>query len=332
MPFVSSVRGTFGATSENRGVGNSGVLAELIRQNPNSSSLPTGGTVTTAGGYRIHTFTPSGITGSASTFVTTAGAMPTSMEAFMWGGGAGTGGAGGWNFWSAGGSGGFASGTFTPTAQTYRVVTAGGGLGQSPYSGGFGGGGAGSGWGNGGGGGLSGIFTANTFAQANAVLIAGGGGGGAAANNAASGTGTGGRSLGGGGGGSTGQDGTSYTTSYRGRAGTQGAGGEASSGGGQAGGALAGGSSSPHGAGGGGGYFGGGGGGYTEPNDMGGGGGGSGFYNAALITSPVLTQASYSTVANTANTYWSTNVGQGATNNRGENAYGGGKVVIRYLV
>ena len=47
MPFVNSARGVFGAQS---GVTSSGLILDLI----------TGGTITTSGDYRIHTFTQSG--------------------------------------------------------------------------------------------------------------------------------------------------------------------------------------------------------------------------------------------------------------------------------
>lgn len=62
MPFVSSIRGTFGPASENKGVVSGSQLAEILRQDPNGSGLPSGGTITTAGGYRIHTFTDTGTT------------------------------------------------------------------------------------------------------------------------------------------------------------------------------------------------------------------------------------------------------------------------------
>jgi hypothetical protein len=64
---------------------------------------------------------------------------------------------------------------------------------------------------------------------------------------------------------------------------------------------------------------------------MGGGGGGSGRFSGA-VSSPVLTQANYWNVANPTNAFYSNSVGQGATNARAQDAYGGGKVVIRYLI
>ena len=90
MPFVSSVRGSFGATSENRGVSNASILSEIVRQNPNASILPTGGTINVAGGYRIHTFNTVG--SNALTFQS--GGLPTNAEVYMWGGGGGSGGSG----------------------------------------------------------------------------------------------------------------------------------------------------------------------------------------------------------------------------------------------
>jgi hypothetical protein len=52
MPFINSVRGSFGAQSK------------LKNRLGRPTILSTGGIVTTAGGYRIHTFTTAG----ASTF------------------------------------------------------------------------------------------------------------------------------------------------------------------------------------------------------------------------------------------------------------------------
>jgi hypothetical protein len=67
MPFINSVRGTFGSQSKNRGVATPGGIPEALRQNPNSPLLPQGGTVSTSGGYRIHRFD---YTGGTQTFVT----------------------------------------------------------------------------------------------------------------------------------------------------------------------------------------------------------------------------------------------------------------------
>ena len=108
MPFVSSVRGTFGATSENRGVGNPGPIAELVRQDPNSSGLPTGGTITLAGGYRIHTFLNAQSGTNFRTPFAASASFPVEYMVIA-GGGAGftTHGSGG------GGAGGYRTGTFT---------------------------------------------------------------------------------------------------------------------------------------------------------------------------------------------------------------------------
>jgi hypothetical protein len=86
MPFVSSIRGTFGPASENKGVGNGGQIAELLRQDPNNSGLPTGGTITTAGGYRIHSFTTTGSSSFNLNAITNL-----DVEVLMVGGGGGTG-------------------------------------------------------------------------------------------------------------------------------------------------------------------------------------------------------------------------------------------------
>ena len=62
MPFINSVRGSFGAIS---GKGRTGPNKLLI----------TGGSITTGGGYRIHTFTSSG-----DSFGTTTYGAPISVE------------------------------------------------------------------------------------------------------------------------------------------------------------------------------------------------------------------------------------------------------------
>jgi hypothetical protein len=58
MPFVSSVRGSFGLQKR---------PFPTLNINNNNASV-TGGTITTAGGYRIHTFTTVGTSTFAYTF------------------------------------------------------------------------------------------------------------------------------------------------------------------------------------------------------------------------------------------------------------------------
>jgi hypothetical protein len=119
MPFVSSVRGTFGPQSENRGVKNSTGLAEFFRQSPSGVS---GGTITTAGGYRIHTFTTVG----NSTF--NLGSSSGDVEYLVVaGGGAAAPLSGG------GGAGGYRSGSLSISGP--QPVTVGdGGVAFSPYT------------------------------------------------------------------------------------------------------------------------------------------------------------------------------------------------------
>lgn len=99
MPFVSSVRGTFGPQSENKGVGVGTAIAEIFRANPNAIS---GGTLTTAGGFRIHTFTDAG----NSTFLNSTG-ITLNAEILVVAGGGG----GGSQVGGGGGAGGLAYGS-----------------------------------------------------------------------------------------------------------------------------------------------------------------------------------------------------------------------------
>lgn len=328
MPFVSSLRSTFGPQSENRGVSVGSQISEAVRQGA-TTGLPTGGTIVLANGYRHHIFSSAG----NNTFSTTT-LSPQTIEAHAWGGGGCSGGGGGWDTWSSAGAGGYGSGNVSAPASTSWNAYV-GGRGRNSNVSTDGTGGAGSGWGNGGGGGLSGLFTtAGTMNQGTALVVSGGGGGGGTSRTG--GNGTAGVCLGGGGGGSNGQDGTSWDSNYRGRAGTTGGAGGSSSGGGQAGSGMNGGGSSPHGAGGGGGYWGGGGGGYNEPNDMGGGGGGSGF-GAGSVTNQVFTQSNRHVVANTGSAIYTLVTAQIGGNRAGVNNGGranegvDGVVVVRYL-
>jgi hypothetical protein len=311
MPFISSIRGSFGPQSKSKRNGSKFMIA--------------GGDVTTAGGYRIHTFTTVGnnILGTAEF------GFPVTLEAFVYGAG-GAAGSNNWgqsNGWSFGGGGGYSYGVISAAAGKSYLVKVGA---RGEFAQGAnlveGGGAGGTSWGNGGGGGLSGIFD-TSYSFSNSVLIAGGGGGGGTSR--ASGQGV---NRGGGGGGSTGQDGTSYSGNRHGRGGTQSgiqlpSAGEYGSGGWFAPGQLTGGHPEPHGGGGGGGYYGGSGGSYFEPNDMGGGGGGS-SYASGIVANASLQQASYQTPPS--GTYYNGSYGNGSTNV--SSAGQQGQVVIRYLI
>jgi hypothetical protein len=125
MPFVSSIRGTFGPASENRGVADGGQVAELLRQDPNSPGLPTGGTITTAGGYRIHTFTDTGTTSFNLNSISSL-----NVEYLVVAGGGGSAPLGG-----GAGAGGYRTGTLNGL-DTPRTVTVGAGsFGRSDYPG-----------------------------------------------------------------------------------------------------------------------------------------------------------------------------------------------------
>ena len=141
------------------------------------SALPTGGTITTASGYRYHQFD------SSSNFVVPTG-FTASAEYLVVAGGGG----GGRQFGGGGGAGGYIASSATITAQTYSIVVGGGGAGRS--SNGTGTTGSGS----------SGFGTSTT-----------GGGGGGGGNNVAGssgGSGGGGSGLVGGGAGASGGSGT----------------------------------------------------------------------------------------------------------------------------
>ena len=195
MPFVSSIRGTFGPTSENRGVGSSSPFAELLRQDPNSQGLPTGGTISTAGGYRIHTFTS---TGAATFGLGALSNLDVEYLVVAGGGGAGN----NPSIGGGGGAGGYRTGSLTALAAPAPVVVGtAGSLGQnggvSSFStipalgGGYGGNNAGGNPGGSGGGGSGPYATpggsgtpGQGFAGGNcidgvSVYQAGGGGGGA---------------------------------------------------------------------------------------------------------------------------------------------------------
>jgi len=101
MPFVSSVRGSFGAQSRLRG-------------NVLTLSTSTGGTITTVGGYRIHSFTTTG----NSTFTASG---PGTVEYLIVASGASTAESQGNGRWGGGGAGGLLSGSSAVSAQNYTI-------------------------------------------------------------------------------------------------------------------------------------------------------------------------------------------------------------------
>jgi hypothetical protein len=180
----------------------------------------TGGSITTSGGYRFHTFT-----GTAN-FILSGNSAPVEYVLIGGGGGGGSGIAG------AGGAGGKQSGTSTVSAGTYSVGIGGGGGGGSDDN-------------NGGGGGPS-TFNGITATGGGAGLgFNGGRSGGSAGSNGGTGSGAVSGGQGGGGGGSggsaSGVTGGTFTTFYGtnyaagGGAGSNFGGGEGSGGGAGAG-------------------------------------------------------------------------------------------------
>lgn len=311
MPFVSSIRSNYANIGRNSTT-NTGWLNGI-----------SGGTITTAGGYRIHTYTSQG-TGNSFTIPYQ---RPIQVEAYAWGAAGGSGSGSSWGGWSIGGGGGFAGGVIKLNSPTYVVAVGdAGGVNSGTSFRSATGGAGGTTWGNGNGGGLSGIFD-TSYTHANSILIAGGGGGGGSSR------GPGQRNNdGGGGGGTVGQNGEAYaygSTFVQG--GTQSAGGSSQvQGATLASGPLVGGTSEPHCAGGGGGYYGGGTGGYSEPDTMAGGGGGSGYVHPSLLTNTTLTQANRDVVANAGSSLYPGGVGN---NTGGAGTVGQrGHVVIRYLI
>jgi hypothetical protein len=108
MPFISSVRGSFGPQSKSKRNINQNMLDSI-----------SGGSITTAGGYRIHTYTTPG----AATFVNSPGV---SVEILMVAGGGGGGSIGG-----GGGAGGYIYGTANFGGGTFPLNIASGGSGSS---------------------------------------------------------------------------------------------------------------------------------------------------------------------------------------------------------
>jgi len=272
-----------------------------------SGNITTTGTVTTAAGFTLPSFTTATRPGSpavgqmiynttvarveiwSGSAWTIVGIPVTQYIVQCWGAGGGGGTAGGWSHGSAGGGGGYTYGEVfgIPSGTTMRVIVGQGGA-VNGNSVGYGGGGQANRTGSdnrygSNGGGLSGLFL-TTYSQANAILIAGGGGGGGSSRAQVG-------NAGGGGGGLVGQDGRSPYDGkdiYRGRGGGGVAPDQAASDSdntNQPGAALLGGTCRVNGYGGagGGGYFGGSAGGYSESNTMGGGAGGSGYINLTYV-------------------------------------------------
>lgn len=324
MPIVSSVRGSFGSQGR---FGKSPFIA-------------TGGTITTAGGFKIHTFA---YTGSDQTFVVQAGT--TDITAYVWGAAGGGSNAEGYS--DPGGPGGYATGVITVAPSTYLIqVGSGGGVvtggGNTKPARAYPNGGLPpkrDGYFAGGGGGRSAIFANNAVSAGNARLIAGGGGG---ASGHGGGSGWAARGCTGGpGGGTEGGTGRSpYDQAESANGGTQSAGGSygtPSSNGGSAqfqgadvGGDAGFGAGGPNQAGGGGdGWYGGG----WIPNLHQGGGGGSGYIHSSVasgvLSSTTINDSRYSTAIEppeAGNSYYQGGVGRGNVYGTG----GNGLIVIRY--
>ena len=109
MPFISSVRGSFGPQSRLKKNYNSAMLSQI-----------TGGTITTVGGYRIHAFTSTG----ASTFNVGLTGIALDVEILMVGGGAG--------YYAGGGGGGEVLSISRPISSgSYSLNVGAGGTGSS---------------------------------------------------------------------------------------------------------------------------------------------------------------------------------------------------------
>lgn len=337
MPFISSLRGTFGSQAKGLKTPPTVVVSPAVNGKTVYNLAVENLVFNTGGEYTISTI----------------GA--TSIRATMWG--AGGGGAGsGWTSSHHGGAGGFSTGILdTTTNQSYTIIVGEGGYGPvtGPNGNGnfctYGGGASSSPPPNGGdyqysagGGGFSGIFTGttqihttnilsssnykNVAVQSRAILVAGGGGGGG--NNDRNSN----NHDGGYGGGSSGTGGYRNSSLISATAGTQSATGTptVSSGswdptpiqslnnygvpGRMQGGPGSGGT---YGGGGGGGYFGG----ATsvdQPNgQMGGGGGGSGYFNPSSVSSGSTTTGSSRTdPSNTGNAFYLSPAGQGGLGRR----------------
>ncbi len=269
--------------------------------NKTAGALPSGGSITTSGNYRIHTFN------SSANFTNTKAGLAT--EYLIVSGGGGGGANGGSNGNGGGGGGGLRAGSTTlSSVQNYAVVVGAGGASTSGQSG----------QANGSNSSFNSIVTLGGGCGQSYGQSAGNGatGGGGTANGTSPGTGTGGQgynggsgspnSRGGGGGGGSGAVGGNATTSNHpaGKAGDGGAGGTSS---------ITGSSVA---------YGGGGGGSMADQNDAskigagGTGGGGSGSCEGG----------------NPASTAGAANLGGGGGSGRGTSgsAGGSGVVIIRY--
>jgi len=275
--------------------------------------------VSVFGNYQVFSYS-----GSVQTVSLPAGA--TTVKATVWGA-AGGGFSTTQQSASTGGAGGYAAGTVDVSGISTLAVVVGRGGSAGGSTNAFGGGGgvgsANAGDQPGAGGGLSGVFR-DSYALANALVVAGGGGGG-------SGYGQGGN--GGGSTGNTGAGGASFTGGVGGSqsgGGAHGSGSYTNSGYATDGSALQGGTMlAPNycGAGGGGGYYGGGSG--TANNWSGSsGGGGSGYVHATLVSSGTNSGSAQSTALppQTGSADYATGVGAGVSAGKG----GDGRVVLVY--
>jgi hypothetical protein len=339
MPFISSVRGTYG------GLGKTGITAPY-------ALISYAGTVYNMASSTITFSSP----GEYSIFLPFA----SKVRARVWGAGGGGSQPGGWGGSSVGGSGGFSTGIVSLPSGTSKILVGEGGNGNTArfvYGGGR------SAQPNGGetdnrysacGGGFSGILsgsgtvhdstpslsntTYTTAAlQARAIIIAGGGGGG----GNASGQGEN-RYVGGHGGGSSGTGGYVNASLQPTTAGSQSSTGSNSWGdqwGGRIPATYMGGSSGSgqgYGAGGGGGYFAGSSG--ENSTYMSGAGGGSGFIHPSLVTSGSTSAGSGQTSpgGNGTTGYvggvgYGGNTGSNSTNSWNGGAGGGGLVILTVI-
>jgi hypothetical protein len=135
MPFVSSVRGSYGGQGQ------------VFNRYPfavDGSTSSTGGTITTAGGYRIHTFTSTGNTTFTLVSASVNGTryplgglntgLSTNVEYLVVAGG-GSGGRNA-NICSGGGAGGMRTGTLSSPATSYTITVGSGGTGPAATPGG----------------------------------------------------------------------------------------------------------------------------------------------------------------------------------------------------
>jgi hypothetical protein len=119
MPFVSSVRGAYGPQDKKtrQAIANL-VNADAIKNIPEFyRGVATGGTITLAGGYVIHTFTSTG-NSIFNTSASVSGMGTTSVEYLVVAGGAG----GGGRLGGGGGAGGMRTGTLSTPATSYTIT------------------------------------------------------------------------------------------------------------------------------------------------------------------------------------------------------------------